>query len=750
MLKTSGIALLLIGLAASAWSAGEPVDVGSRLEPLVDDFLLQGLSGGAQLQLHRPERREIVFTTDAPWEGNASAYQSVFKEGGRYRMYYRGLQYQTGGPATQKLANHPWYLCLAVSTDGLHWERPKLGLVKFNGSTANNIVLSPEMVSSIGGDPAHTAVLLDENPSCPADQRYKIVIVGSKPKTGLYLLKSGDGVHFSPLSKEPFMTEGAFDSQNLLFWDAVRQEYREYHRGFNNGVRGIMTSAAKKLDAPFPPPQWLQFPGVEAEHLYTNQIQPYYRAPHLLLGFPMRYTDRGWSETVVNLPGLAERLTRAASGSARYGTAVTDAVFMTSRDGLTFRRWPEAFIRPGPRRRDSWVYGDNFVFWGMLETPSPLRDAPKEISLYATEGYWEGTATSVRRYALRVDGFVSASAPMSGGEVVTKPLRFAGGNLALNFETSGAGSVRVEVQDEAGKPLEGYSLQDCPPLYGDHLRYIVRWGETGGDLRPLADQPVRLRFVLKDADLYSLQFVPYAPDPPLPNAAGLIPRKSRDRGPFVAFSDDFQSVPAGVSPTAADLDPATKPNGTGWRVAEGSPDRVQVLCDDPPGSGKRGATHFLSLVRRDEQRAQGGCAWLVLSPQDAADTTNSTVDLTARIYVPSSNAYLADIDAYDAQPDEYRARCFHVRFSPRGVVSYYDSTREQPIAGVTLQPDRWQQVAIHADLRAGTFDLTVEGRTATGLPFTHAGVHRLQSVEFGPNTSKSALYLGAVKLEVQP
>jgi hypothetical protein len=209
-------------------------------------------------------------------------------------------------------------------------------------------------------------------------------------------------------------------------------------------------------------------------------------------------------------------------------------------------------------------------------------------------------------------------------------------------------------------------------------------------------------------------------------------------------------VPAGVSPTTDDLDPTPKPEGTGWKIVEGSPDRVQVLCDDPPGSGQRGTTPYLSVVRRDEKRGEGGCAWLVLSPQDAADSTNGVAVLTARIRVPSTNAYLADIDAFDDQPEGFHKRAFHVRFSPKGVVSYYDSEKEQPIAGVTIKPDTWQQVVIRADLRTATFDLTIEGQKATGLPFTHPDVHRLQSISFGPNTSKCALFVSSVKLEITP
>jgi hypothetical protein len=71
----------------------------------------------------------------------------------------------------------------------------------------------------------------------------------------------------------------------------------------------------------------------------------------------------------------------------------------------------------------------------------------------------------------------------------------------------------VEIQDAAGQPIEGYQLDDCPAIFGDRLAKVVRWKSRGGDVRSLAGQPIRLRFVLKDADLYAFQFVPYAPDP---------------------------------------------------------------------------------------------------------------------------------------------------------------------------------------------------------------------------------------------
>jgi hypothetical protein len=493
----------------------EVIHIGSRLELMVDDFLVQEMTGGARLELHRPECREVVLRTDEPWGGNASGYQSVFKDGDLYRMYYRGLHYRHSGEPAQAFEAHAPVLCYAESDDGIHWRKPELGLFEFNGSKANNILLTREAVAQVKGYAGSTAVFLDTNPDCPPDAKYKIIMRGGKP-FGLYVLKSADGIRFTLMSDKPFATRGALDSQNTAFWDPVRKEYREYHRGFKHGVRDILTSTSKDI-LHFPEPRFLEYPGSPTQALYTNQIQPYYRAPHILMGFPQRYNGRGWSEPMLALPELDERLARAKHRS-RYGTTLTDSLFMTSRDGWTFRRWSEAFIRPGPRQKDSWTYGDNFIFWGMVETASHLEDAPKELSLYAVEGYWRGTSVDIRRYTIRIDGFVSASAPLSGGEIITKPIVFDGGNLALNMETSAAGSMQVEIQDAEGHPVEGYALADCPEIFCDNQRHIVRWNH-GGDVRSLAGKPIRLRFLLKDADLYSFQFVPHAPEPERPDLA---------------------------------------------------------------------------------------------------------------------------------------------------------------------------------------------------------------------------------------
>jgi hypothetical protein len=197
------------------------------------------------------------------------------------------------------------------------------------------------------------------------------------------------------------------------------------------------------------------------------------------------------------LAGREHREARSAV-QPRFGTAITDALFMSSRDGVHFRRWEEAFLRPG-LGNDNWVYGDNNPAWGLIQT------TPEELSLYAVEHYWRGPAMRLRRWALRTDGFVSLHAPMAGGEAVTRPFTFDGARLTLNFSTSAAGSVRIEIQDADGRPIPGFTLAESAEHFGDAIAYPVPW-KRASDLAALAGRPIRLRFVLKDADIYSMQF----------------------------------------------------------------------------------------------------------------------------------------------------------------------------------------------------------------------------------------------------
>jgi hypothetical protein len=108
---------------------------------------------------------------------------------------------------------------------------------------------------------------------------------------------------------------------------------------------------------------------------------------------------------------------------------------------------------------------------------------------------------------MRLDGFASLRADYHGGEMLTKPLVFAGRALSLNFATSAAGGVKVELQDASGQPLPGFALADCQEQIGNELDRVVNW-KSGSNLSAVAGKPVRLRFALKDADVFAFQFAP--------------------------------------------------------------------------------------------------------------------------------------------------------------------------------------------------------------------------------------------------
>jgi hypothetical protein len=89
--------------------------------------------------------------------------------------------------------------------------------------------------------------------------------------------------------------------------------------------------------------------------------------------------------------------------------------------------------------------------------------------------------------------------------VITRPFIFSGRELEINYSTSAAGEIRVEIQDENGKPIPGYTLEESQAMIGNEIAGTVSW-KGNQNLSRLASTPVRLKFYMKDADLYSLRF----------------------------------------------------------------------------------------------------------------------------------------------------------------------------------------------------------------------------------------------------
>ncbi len=467
---------LVFCVAAAAVAADGPADIGSRLQLMVSPYLIESMKG-VSLKLHPPVPREVVFTLDAPYEGGESGYVMMLKmPDGTFRMYYRA-----GGETTQE------FTALATSKDGIHFERPALGMLEFAGSKQNNLFYKADRKSY--GESHNFTPFLDSNPAAKAEERWKAVALGwsylpdGEKARALNALVSPDGINWKLVQQKPVITEGSFDSQNVAFWDPNRKKYACYFRASRNGVRAVNVAWSddfRKWSAPV----MCEYPG-EHEHFYTNAIEPYFREPSLYVGFPMRF--------------VPERASIGVDGRKTDG--LSDGVFISSRDGVNFdRTFMEAFIRPGldPLNWGS-AHGNNTPAWGVVQT------GPGEMSIYWAEHYL--TTPAVRRGTLRLDGFASVNAPYAGGEFVTKPLTFSGKDLVLNVSTSAIGSVQVEVQSADGQPVKGFELAACPPIWGDEIERPVRWNGAG-DLSSLAGKPVRLRFVMKDADLYAFRVKP--------------------------------------------------------------------------------------------------------------------------------------------------------------------------------------------------------------------------------------------------
>ena len=453
-----------------AGGKNEVIQLGGKREIFVDYYLIDKLEG-VQIVKHTPRDEGPVIYFDKPWEGIFCGYCTIIKVGDVYRVYYRGLK---GGSSLQTT-------CYAESKDGINWEKPVLGLFEVDGSIKNNVIL-------VTGPATHNfSPFFDTNPDAKSDQKYKAL--GGNSKSGLIPYVSSDGIHWKILQDEGVIKKGAFDSQNVSFWSESERCYVCYFRTTNNGFRSVSRATSNDF-VNWSEPVAMAFGDTPLEHLYTQQTSPYFRAPHIYVAIGGRL-----------MPGrqvLTEEQAKKLNVDPGYFKDCSDAYFMTTRGGNIYdRTFMEAFIRPGIGL-DNWVSRSNYPALNVVQT------SPEEMSIYVNQDYAQPTA-HLHRYSLRLDGFTSISAPYRGGEVITKPFTFSGHELEINYSTSAAGEIRFEIQDENGRPVPGYTMEESQTIIGNEIERVILWNGKG-DLQNLASKIVRLRIYMKDADLYSIRF----------------------------------------------------------------------------------------------------------------------------------------------------------------------------------------------------------------------------------------------------
>ncbi|PWJ58152.1 hypothetical protein CLV98_1049 [Dyadobacter jejuensis] len=479
-LKRKSLLLLLLTITAGATSwAQQAVDIGNRRELFVDHHLVDQLKN-ATFQLHHPRNEGEVLKFDNPWEGNFSAYCTIIKDQGLYRAYYRGVRNAGEDGSAEEVT------CYAESVDGVNWTKPDLGLKEIDGSKHNNAILAHEAPMTHNFSP-----FVDANPNANPEERYKAI--GGIKKSGLMAYVSADGIHWKKKQQESVFTKGLFDSQNVAFWSESERQYVCYFRTWSgegyHGFRSVSRTTSTDF-IHWTEPEAMTFGDTPLEHLYTQQTSPYFRAPHIYVAIGARFMP--------NRQVVSEEQAAKLDVNPKYYKDCSDAIFMTSRGGNVYdRTFMESYIRPGVGLAN-WVSRSNYPALNVVQT------SDTEMSVYVNEEYAQPKA-HLKRYSMRLDGFTSLTAPYSGGELITKPFIFKGSQLEINYSTSAAGEIKIEIQDQNGKPIPGFTLEDAQPIIGNEITRIVSW-KGGEDISQFASKPVRLRVYVKDGDLYSFKF----------------------------------------------------------------------------------------------------------------------------------------------------------------------------------------------------------------------------------------------------
>ena len=367
--------LLLSGqlLQAGHHNAENPLDIGTRLELFVDDYLIDSMTGAVDLKLHTPSSAGRVLDFYEPWEGTTCFYVSVVHGEGRYRMYYRGHSLPSSiapslvAPGETVVPEHKEVTCYAESLDGQIWTKPSLGIVEFQGSKDNNIIWD-------GFGTLNFTVFRDTNPATPAEYRYKALATGqpNRPQKRVVGMVSADGIHWKPIQEKALLTQRPTDNGGDGFlWDNVQGQYVAYLRIWypyrwqdSRNRRSPTIRAIARATSPdflnWSDLENIDLGGAPRDHFYTNGITPYFRSPHIFLSFPKRFIP--WRTRISDAPD----------------SGASDVVFMTSRDGLHWdRTFLESFIRPG-RDPKNWINRSNLTATGVVET------ADDEISLRAS------------------------------------------------------------------------------------------------------------------------------------------------------------------------------------------------------------------------------------------------------------------------------------------------------------------------------------------------------------------------------
>ena len=459
--------LTVSGSQAVAQKTAEQVNIESNKQLLVDDFIIEQMTNVTRElgQVTKENGGKPIFT-------DGRFYGTVLYDQQRFKLWYRKHGKEGYG--------------LAESTDGFNFtKKANLTGINFAGDFTLSVETDPHEK-----DPGH---------------RYKGAY--DAPGMAAGIAYSADGIRWQLYNNGKPVTHRAADTYNQIFWDSLARTYRLSTRtdygtpGGDGEVRGTrsMTNADLRSD----PKnwrltrQWIFDREGKDEHkrrqVYAKTFWIYESVYFLIL-------------SVYEYPGDVSEGT-TTDNVTRHERDVMNYYIATSRDGSS---WDLGWVYKGqplvPRGPAS-AFDKDLI----LPASSIITHKGKHWIYYGGANERHGTPEVVfkRDHAiglatLRLDGFIALKAAHKPGTMITKPLTFKGNRLAVNFASAATGGLAVEIQDQAGNPIPGFSLADCKEIIGDQLEHQVQW--KGADISKLAGQTIRLRFVMKSTNLYSFQF----------------------------------------------------------------------------------------------------------------------------------------------------------------------------------------------------------------------------------------------------
>ncbi|MCD6221155.1 hypothetical protein J7K25_03230 [bacterium] len=491
------------------------LDTGLRKYLFFDDVLTQEKKGFV-LSLNPAIRTDNpVLLPDKPWEAGGiigDSNISIIEDDGVYKLWYvvRGHKKSDISGAEIKgfddktladyLSQARYMLCYAISKDGINWEKPNLGIFEYEGSKRNNIVFAARLGCTVFKDP-----------TAPAEERYKM-IYGGGPRLphvhlkdniptkniyhAIYGATSPDGIHWKSY-KEPIIPWYT-DTTNVCYWDEEIKKYVAFVRWnenmvYEDGKTVIPESGNWKYRAigrtesedfkNFPPPTKIMEPSVEEREPYETGLDYY-------------------NSSAVKYP-FAKSTYFLFFSIFYHNSDMLDVHLATSRDGVNYTPWCDSpFVRLGLANvfDSKCIYmatgmirkGDEiWMYYAGYNVPHHVDNQPK--------------VGGIGRVRIRFDGFVSQDVSSSEGFLTTKILQFSGNILKVNMDGSAGGWLKVEILDEKGKPIPGFTAKEANFLFGNDVNKIVTW-KGRKTVSKLQGKPIHLRFIGKAVKLFAFQF----------------------------------------------------------------------------------------------------------------------------------------------------------------------------------------------------------------------------------------------------